>query len=32
MLEAMLRKDGHQVLSAVNGSEALALLDTHPPI
>jgi CheY-like chemotaxis protein len=31
MLDAMLRSEGHQVLSAVNGTEALAVLDSQAP-
>ncbi|NBC49970.1 MAG: response regulator [Gammaproteobacteria bacterium] len=31
MLDAMLRSEGHQVLSAVNGTEALSVLESHAP-
>lgn len=31
MLEAMLRKEGHRVLIAVNGTEAQALLESTAP-
>ncbi|MBK5941547.1 response regulator [Halochromatium roseum] len=31
MLEAMLHKEGHQVLNAINGTQALALLETESP-
>lgn len=31
MLEAMLRKEGHQVLTASNGTEALARLESTSP-
>jgi CheY-like chemotaxis protein len=31
MLDAMLRGEGHQVLSAVNGTEALSVLESHAP-